>query len=292
VVVNGPVGKDARLGGGTVSINGPVGGELLMGGGTLEVGRDAVVGGDAYLAGGQITVSGAILGGVRLAGQEVYLNGPIGGNVVVRAQKLSIGPRAVIAGDLKYQAAAPAQISSGAQVRGATNFTKISAPARYSWGRTLAMLGLTWLFKLLAAVAAVLVIFFLFPSLSAKFAVRSTTDFWRELARGLVILIVAPILVLILFASVVGAGVALILLAAYILFIIVAWVMSAFTMAGVLSKYVFRRGLSIDWQILVLSVAVIFVLGLIPVLGWLIAAAFFLVAFGTLCKIQFTELRS
>lgn len=291
VTVTGPVGKDVRVAGGSVSISAPVGGELLAAAGQLNIGQGSIVGGDAYLAGNKVVVDGALLGNVRIAAQEVTINGAIGKNVNIEAQKIIIGSQAVIAGNLTYRSPSQAQIVSGAQVRGETKFTKVSVPQRYSWGNALAVLGLTWLLKLVATLVVVFVFYFLFPRLTADFATRSAGNFWRELLRGLIVLVVAPIAIFILFISFIGWMLALVGLLAYLLLLFVASAMSIFTMSGVLQKYVFKKGAGATWQLLLLSTLAIFILGLIPVVGWLIAFGFFLASLGTLTKMQYAMVR-
>jgi len=292
VTLIGPVGQDARLAGGTVTLSGPIGGELVVAGGNVMVGVGTIVGGDAYLAGNQVSVDGGLLGSAKIYGQTVTLNGPVAKDLFIRAQKIVIGPKAIVGGNLNYQSAQPAQISGSAHVAGQTTFTKISMPERYSWGNTLAILGLSWLLKLIATLVAVLVAFFLFPRLTADFANRSAGNFWRELLRGLVILIVVPVVILILFVSVVGWILALLALFAYLLLLLLAGVMTVFTMSGVLQKYVFKKwGDKVTWQTLLISTLVIFILGLIPIIGWLVAFGFFLTSLGTLCKMQYDQVR-
>jgi cytoskeletal protein CcmA (bactofilin family) len=287
-----PVGADARLAGGNISIAAPVGGELVAGAGNLVLEQNAIVGGDAFLAGNQIVLNGGVIGNVRIAAQQVTINGTIGKNVVIRAQKIVFGRQARIGGDVSYQSAERAQIAPGAVIAGRTTFSKISMPERYSWGNTLAMLGLTWLFKLIAILVAVLVAFLVLPKRTTEVAVRAADNFWYEVLRGLIILVVVPVVLLILLFSVVGIMLALIGLLAYILMLLLAAVLSAFTLAGVLQKYAFKESVaSITWPKLLLATLILMILGLIPVLGWLAAFVFYLAALGAFAQVTATTIR-
>ncbi|MCX6712758.1 MAG: hypothetical protein NTY66_00960, partial [Candidatus Vogelbacteria bacterium] len=215
-------------------------------------------------------------------------NGTIGKNVTVRAQMIVFGPQAYIIGDFSYQSSEKAQIASSARIAGKTTFSRISGPERYSWGNTLALLGLAWLLKLIAFAVAVLALFFLLPRRMMQLTEAGTNAFWRELVRGFVVLVVWPVALFILFFSVVGWVLALIGLFAYLFLLFASAIVTVFITAGLLQKYAFKGSAgSIDWPKLLLATVVLFLIGLIPVVGWFIVLAIYLSAIGVTARLGY-----
>ena len=123
---NVDVGPEARIGGDfflfaqNSNIKGQIGGDLYSFVADLTIADGASVGGAMYGSAGVFTLHGTVGGPISFAGAAVTLNGTIHGDVRVEAGELSLGPNAVIEGDLRYESARPAEIDPGAQVLGET----------------------------------------------------------------------------------------------------------------------------------------------------------------------------
>jgi len=279
----GPVEMDVRVAGGSVNLNNDVGGELLATGGELVIGADSAITGDAYLAGGEVIIDGNIAGQVRIAAQKVKINGQLEGNVTIEAQEIELGSTAVIGGNFNYQSAKEATIDPAAKVLGQVTYKPLAIPARASWGNMLSMLGLGWLLKLASFLVVTLALFFLFQRRTKVFAEQGVNTFWPELLRGLVILIVAPVVIIVLLFSVVGWILAILITFCYLALLAVSLVASTLIVAGLLQKYLYRRKIEeMKWTMVLLAVVLMFVIGLIPIAGWIILLAFWLVALGTI----------
>jgi cytoskeletal protein CcmA (bactofilin family) len=207
--IGGRVAGNVRAAGGQVRITGTVGDNLTLAGGRLEVEAPAVVGGNAYLAGGQLRVMGTVEGALRVTGGEVWIDGPVGGAVTVQAGRLSIGPRARIAGDLTYRVSAQnVTIDPAARIDGAV----AGLPPR--WTReALFLLRLLWGLGFLVAGAAVI-------ALLPRLAVASAEVVGRRpgfaAVLGLAWLILVPLAVLLLVLTFLGIPLALLLFALYL----------------------------------------------------------------------------
>lgn len=288
VSLTGEVGQDLRLAGGSVTINSIVRGELLAAAGTLSVGEQTRVSGDAYLAGGQITIDGIIDGVTRITAENVVINGTINRDVLIKARKVTVGPQAVINGNFSYQSPVQAEISTGARIAGQTNFQRLETAQRGAGSMVWA-----WLIKLISVAVSAIVLYFLFRRGTTELAVRTANSFWFELLRGLIILVVTPILVLLLLVSIVGWVLALVALFAYLLMIFSAAILSVLTTTGLLQKYAFRTDPAvITWPKILLGALALLVLSLIPYVGWIICFGIFLSAFGALGKIVYHKIHS
>ena len=102
VDVETDVANDVYAAGGSVTLRAPIGEDLSAFGFSLRLSSSADVAGNARLAGGTVIVDGAVDGALIAAGNEVQINGTIGGDVWVTAQTLDFGEDAKIVGTLKY----------------------------------------------------------------------------------------------------------------------------------------------------------------------------------------------
>jgi len=286
ILVSGDVGQNVRVAGGNVQITGNVGQDLLVAGGTVDIGDKSTISGDFLSASGTSTISGNILGNVKLAGGSVTINGRINGDVTIYdAQSVELGSNAYIGGDFKYEAPQSATIASTAKVVGATEFSP-TTPVNFT-----ALAGLMafatiakWLGVLSAFILALLVAYLL--TKFAKYMVgKSFEKPWASFGWGMLVLIVSPIALLILLASILGLSVGILLgvtLGAVMVFakplgalVLGAWIVRLFSKG---------KELRVDWLTALIGVLLVAVLSVVPVVGWIIPFFTYMVALGVLVE--------
>lgn len=279
IVLNSDAGGDVRAAGGTININGKVGGDLIVFGGTVTLGDLSAVSGDLIVNGGTVTVNGPVSGAVLINAGTVTVNSALAGSVKIRAhQQLTFGPLARV-GTVDHTGPKEATLQDGAQV-GTVNFQEKAQRegSRHNWG---GILTLTFLLKLLAWLAAALVLLQFVPG-----RIRAVTDSmhkspWANLGVGFLALVVTPILAIILLVTVIGYYIALILGVAYAFFLLVSCLAAAIFTGALIVKWLTKKDhLHLDWQAATIGVVVFALLGFIPVVGWLIVAVLSLMAFG------------
>ena len=104
-----------------------------MAGGNVELGADGFVGSDLTVAGGNITISGRVNGDVIGAGGSIYINNVINGNVqIVNVDKLIIGPKGEIQGNLSYRSPNFSKTANETTVKGVIDYkqTNITFPKK------------------------------------------------------------------------------------------------------------------------------------------------------------------
>jgi len=301
VQVLGRTGDDLRVAGGTVIIGEDVGGEVLAAGGMLTVSNAADIGGKAYLTGGLITVSGTFNGDVLIDGDEVRFDGVINGNAVIKAQTtLEIGDNAVVTGVLKYEAPDVVNIPASAQI-GSVDFTKITVGDRTPDSDMISgsfedfFKGFSVAFKvmrLLMLVTTVLIFFFVFKSKSQEITEEGIKEFGWSLLRGFVLFIIAPIAVLVLLVTVIGSSIGLIIGASYILMLLLAKIFGAMLLGALIFK-LFKskkdKKETLTWPAALTGAIVFWLLGLVPVIGWIARAVFMLTALGTILYLWYKQ---
>lgn len=118
IAVRGRVGGDVMAAGAIVDIDVAAGGDLRAAGATVRIGPLSDIDGDISAAGASVTFDGQAAGDTRFAGAVVTINGQINGAVSVYAERLVVGPRAVIAGDMIVRSLVEPEIDPGATING------------------------------------------------------------------------------------------------------------------------------------------------------------------------------
>lgn len=112
-----------RVGGNLVAFAAQVGidGEIVQNAyiwaGSARIGRDAIIHGNVLCFCGSLQIEGTVRGKVQGGGGNTSITGDVG-SVSVEAGILTVGPEAIIRGDLEYEANDEADIAEGATIMG------------------------------------------------------------------------------------------------------------------------------------------------------------------------------
>lgn len=277
VTLAGASAEDVRVAGGDVTIGGTYSGEVMAAGGQVTVTRDARVAKDAYIAGGNVTFNGSEAGTLHLAGKTIYVNGTIRRHLIVRGGHITIGPHAAIDGDFTYFAPTEAAILDGARIAGTTTFHKTAGLARGP-GSVVAFLALAWLVKFCILLAAAYLLWYLLREQTVFIVQRATSGFGRELLRGFAIVILLPVTATLAFLTVLGALAGVVGLLVYALLLAIAAPLAGILTASLLLK----RRTDLRWYHVLLGTAVVDLVMLIPLFGWLAGGIMYLASLGSL----------
>jgi len=292
VTILDDVGDDVRILGGHVIIQGKVHGDVVFAGGQLNIGG-AGVGGDVAAAGGSVQIDAPVSGNIRIAGGQVVINAPIAGNVQIQAKTVTLGKNAAIQGNLIYTATRAATIENGAVVSGATHYAAIPDARRVSMKGIAALVSLGILFKFLMMLCAAFAIGFGLRSFSQKVIETATAKPWNELGRGLIFSIVAPVGSFMLLCTLVGIPLGMLGFTIIGAVTLIAGLVASLVTGSVLYRW-FTKGkrLEISWKTILLGTVVYFLLGLIPIIGWLMACGLMLLTLGAVVKITWGVVQS
>ena len=228
--IGGGIGGDARVVGGEVTIDGVVDGDVLVLGGIVRVLSTARIGGDRLFYGGEVTIDGDVRGSLSGRAEAVRLNGPVRGDVAVRASRgLSLGEQAHIDGALSYESTAELSRASGAVVRGEVTRQE-AAPAAGSLSAHLLWL-LAFLFTTTAA-------YLLLPQARLLCFMRRSADafLWNALI-GFCVFAAAPVAAGVLFATLIGLPLGALLLSFYAFLLLAACALSGIFAGALLARH-------------------------------------------------------
>ncbi len=288
VSLSGKIGGDARVAGGNLSITSAIGGDLIIAGGNINITEKASIGGDLIIAGGNVTIDSSVAGNIKAVGGNFVINNKVGGNINIRVSgnkknegMLTFGSKAEVLGKIFHTGAKSAVIKEGAKV------PEISFTLKQNMNRGALMgfLTIAFLIKLVAIFLACLVLVKYLQIGLRKIADHTMGKPWESLGLGLVGLFVTPIVAGLLLFSMVGFYIAGILFFWYVLLLMFAYLVGAIVFgAWLLKVFKVRQEFILDWKTAITGVLGLFVLGMIPFLGWAVCFAVFLIALGGLLK--------
>lgn len=305
--VAAPITGDALLAGGHVSVERPVEGDVRAAGARVDV--TAPVTGDLTIAGGQVYASSTARdtriagvdvgvsnagGKVVVYGATVTLSGVIQGDVdVVASDRLTLAEGTVIQGTLRYNAPQEALIPSTATIMGGATYTGAATylPTTEEAQRfAVAGASVFILTNLIMLAIAAALVAGLFPLFSDRVADRllshSPGRFVLLALLGFAVVFAAPVLILILLVSIVGAGIALPLLFAYGLLLMLGYLYAGVVAGAALGRGLLKRP-RISWKLAILGMIVLYIVGKVPVLGGIVVAVLFLAATGAIVAIAY-----
>jgi len=287
VVVKGNVGQNARLAGNTITINGNIGQDLLVGAATLAIEDGSQVGGDLLAGVAELTVDGVIKGYLKSSANKAVINGTVWGDVTFKdVNQLTIGEKAIVNGKLSYRSDAEATIAAGAQIKGGVDFNQ-RTPYRNAWVRflmlnvlTLAMLG-----KLVAGFLVLLVLIYALPNISQNIVAKTTEKFLTRLGIGFLVLVVVPIVLILLFVSLIGSAIASLVGIWYLLMLILAAHYATLTVGKITRRLLSKQhNAPLDWITALVGIVASAIIALVPALGPLVIFVIFLAALGAITQ--------
>ena len=295
--VEGPVSGDVIVAGGTLHLTGPIGGSIRAAGGTLEVAGE--VGEDLVYAGGNLSTTAAVNRDALVATNQGRFDGAVGRNVLGSAGTLTLANRvggdvqvqvgtlqltdtAVVGGNLIYTSDKEAQIAPGAQVQG--RIERVAPPDRPSPVESFIRRLIGWLQALVGLLVLGALFALLFPAFSRR-TVRTLNDApWPSLGIGCATIVVAPIVALIVFIVglfVGGWWLALFLLALYAFALFLGYVISGLFVGRFVLDRAGQGRLHVVVALLV-GLALLLLVGLVPILGPIVGLVAVLFGLGAL----------
>jgi hypothetical protein len=277
---------DVMAAAGRIRLGGPIQDDVVLFGGDIVMRPEAGVGGSAALFGGRVRVSGPIGGSALIGGGAVEIDSAISGDTTIQGGEVIVGPNARIGGDLRVRADKltidPAAVVSGETIR--------ETPAQKDRARAgAALVGFVVFaaigFFLGGVLTAALIATLLKPLvMGANEQLRTRT--LTTLGVGALILLVGPVAIGVMFATLIGAPLALFLLAAYLTALPVAYAIVAYWLGQALRGRMARAGAAAApnagarflWTLL--GAFMISILCAIPLLGALVWLAALIAGLG------------
>jgi hypothetical protein len=185
----------------------------------VELTPGAVIAGSLVVAGGNVHLAAPLGGSATVAAGSLILSNRVGGEVQAAVGALRIGPKADIRGRVAYISRREASVDPGARIE--QGLTRMVPPAipRLSPHRIVAVFAAVTFVIMAVSFASTLVLGLLSLRFLPRYheaAVRTLRERpWVSLGVGFVAAVLIPVATAILFATVLGIPLGLILAAAY-----------------------------------------------------------------------------
>ena len=303
VTISGTVNGDAYIAGGTVNIEGEVNGDLFVAGGVVNLG--GTITNDARVAGGEVTISSQINGnltalggnvnvtdaanivgslvsgsgnlsifapigkGITVGAGNVTLGDTVGGDITAGVGQLTLTPNAQVSGDLTYWSEQDAQVQAGAQITGQTTHNIPPKPAKDQPKKIFA--GVSIAFSIISFISALifgLILIKFLPFFASETKKIIDQKLFTSMGVGFLAIVLTPIAFIILLLPVVTIPFALILLVIFLITLYLSKIFVAMWTGHRISKiFGWKTG---NYLAFLLGLVVIYIITLIPIIGWLI----------------------
>lgn len=252
--------------------------DVMATGGKVTLHPQFQIAGSAVVSGGEVTINSPIQKELRVAASRIVLNSAVDGNVKLMGDIIELGPKARLGGNLQYRGE-NIQISPSAVIAGTKSILPAGEHDDFErWGKgsaaffagfaIAAVLGITLL---------VVVIALVLPGLMNKSSVLIKQKPLLALGVGALATFVVPFALLMLFVTIVGAPLAILIAAMLFAFTPVGVAASAYFI-GMQGRQIIKKpaddapppaiGARLIWS--AIAIVLILLLGMIPIVGGLI----------------------
>lgn len=278
VRVTGTVNGDLHIGAGRVEIRGAtIGDSLLVGAGEITIDDKTTIGGSILAGSGSLIVNSPVKRNIFAGAGTIELNSTVDGESRFGAGKITLGPNAKVGKDLYYAIGdenKDIRIAETASVAGMTQriqqpFTDKKGQARET---AQGVLNGARIFGLLLSLLGAILVGYLglkfFPNLLAGSSQKVSTEFLKSLVVGFLITVAAIPVLIVIAITVVGFPLAGILF----LLLLLGFYLSKYAVGLSLGQWL---SLKLGWKkisplgILATGLLVIYLLKLVPVIGFL-----------------------
>ena len=293
VAVSAPVRGSVRAAGGNVTIGVPVDDDVLVAGGNVRVDPNGMVGRDLWAGSGTLSIAGQVGGDLLAGAGQTTLSGSVGGNVQAGSGQLRVEDGAVIGGDLSYVGDQQDYIAPGATVRGQIQQREPEPgpPPRGPLATAVdALIG--WIRLLIGTLVFGALFLALFPRFGERAAERVRRSPWASLGLGAALFFGVPLaglLVFLLGLAIGGWWLALVGLALYSILLVVGYVVTALRVGRWLTERLGRPSVR-PYAPLAAGLALLLLVGIVPVVGWAVSLAAALFGLGAVV-LAFTQTR-
>lgn len=250
--------------GNTIDFTGHSKRDLFMAGNVITLNREAEIGRDVFAAGNELIVDTDINGDLAVSAEKVIIkDSKIGGNVNLDVVEIIFDGKVEIAGALTY--------NDNAEVTGLENASYNSIEAYHVVEVNQAALVMAAIYGKILSVASLFIVMAVlgavYHNLHNKIAEQSDANrTGMNLVAGLVALVVVPIISLLLIMTVVGAPLAIILLALYVVMIYLSQGFAGVWLGHLIIEKAFKSKANIYAEAFV-GILILGALALVPYLG-------------------------
>lgn len=282
VQMHASVTDDVRVIGGEVVVAGSVGGDVVVVGGLLKVLSTAQIDGDILFFGGDLQVLGPVEGSIMGMADQVRVDSHVGGSIDVTATRVSLGDRTEVLGDVRYVSNNELVRSQSAVIVGEVVQNTAPVETEVSYENII----ISFIVMLFSALMLQLI----FRNQLTRQLPKLTDGLGMAGLIGIATLILAPIVIVIALASMLGTLIGLLLLAGFILLLLLTFALSSVYLGAIIGKFTNAPHMP-HVLYTVFGAVIIQLLLLIPLIGQTLALVLYFIVFGAIVRSLFLFFR-
>ncbi len=285
IIITGKVRDDVRAASQNMTVGGIIGKDLTIAGEHITLMSDLTVGDGILAAGSDVTYNGKSARYLKLAGQDLHVNGGVTKDVDLAGAAVGLGASARIAGDITYWSDATLSQAPGATISGTTTKREIPVEMKKwdssEFNKVASAFHTFWnLAGIVSSLIIGLMLLYFFGSFMERVAKGIKENTRYNALVGVLTLIITPLVILFTFLTLIGIPAALTLGVVFVLFIYLAKIPAAlFIGTFIADKAKLKQSIYLRYA---LGLCIYVVTGMIPVLGGIAKAVLVVIAIGSL----------
>jgi hypothetical protein len=188
-------------------------------------------------------------------------------------------------GNLTYESSEELTQETGAIIKGIVDF-KVLAKTAASTQVFKTIFSALILWKFFALLVCAFVVGLVMRRFSKEIVILAEKRPLFELGKGIVAMIVIPVVSIFLLVILVGIPFGIMGLLAFIIMMLFAWIVTPIIVGSIVFRYFSKKELEISWKTILLGVLLYMLLGLIPFIGGFVQTLLLFLSFGAIIALK------
>lgn len=270
----------ALLVGNSIRVDGKVNNDIMIGGNLITVSDKAEFKRDAIIVGADVEISGTFGRNVSIYSSKVTLkNAKINGNVKFYGKSITVEKGTVIKGNLSYPEDSTYKADKGATIGKTIKTEAIQTQDDENYFATVS--AKIWSFLCFALIFAAISLFFpgVFTKINTKFEKMEFGEVVEVFTKGLVVMILVPVVAVLLCCTMIGIPLGIILVLLYGIAMYLTTIFVAYLLGYKIWQKVFNKDTNMLFLGLI-GLFILLILGLIPGVRTLVSIVTTLIGLG------------
>lgn len=290
----GEVKGDLRIVGGEVFIKGKVHGDTVIVSGDIHIENTAELLGDILIVGGKVYISAPLNNHAKIVSGHVTMNGLMNSSLEITTQQLVFGENSVMNGNLRYFSPSKLQQSLSAVVNGEVQYNQISSfrDSNIFKKVVLSFINFWILLRFVTTLLLAFLLVFVFKVFSQRVNDYGIEHFGKSLITGILSILLVPLVTLVLFISLIGFPLAIIVAISFIFILTISSAIAGIILGTLIHRMVKKtEHTEINFQNTTVGVILLTVLQFVPFLGDITRMVFYVVAVGSIANYLYKSIR-
>lgn len=294
VSLSGESFGDVRVIADTVFISGVVNEDLIITARNIFISPEAIINGDTLILGHTVVAQGQFLGESQITASKITVQGSIVGPTTLTGTRIVFGAGSKVISEISYFSPQRAVIESGAIIQQQPSFNQVESITQNDVIKRLffGFVSFWAIIKLIATLFVIFILTHLFRVFVQRIVESVKGTELKTLGIGAASLVGLPVLIVVLFGSLVLILVGVIVASVFVIMIMLLPALSSILLATFYQQYVQKKQkISVDFNLSALMLIYMTFVGFIPYVGGLFVYVMYIISFGALATFLYGHIR-